>query len=263
MAQGAQTVSLIADLSVRLAKTFLQLKKLRLADAVSTLKAPLKTLLPLTRQKMANDFLAYRYGIAPLIGDIQGMAEYIASIVLSEQKIKAAGTSTKYADFVDTGFLGAIIPYKIFRSSKVTVKHNVRFRVNDKLSKAAEELGFTNPANVLWELVPFSFVVDWFLPIGNFLNSMNALEHLTVVDVTRTTVIEEFLFFQLDPSPYELPIDDRNKVNISGLNCLTRNFCCVREVIPTPNLPLPTFKNPLSTGHIANAIALMSQLLKR
>jgi hypothetical protein len=33
-------------------------------------------------------------------------------------------------------------------------------------------LGLTNPLNVAWELVPFSFVVDWFIPIGSFFDGL-------------------------------------------------------------------------------------------
>lgn len=38
----------------------------------------------------------------------------------------------------------------------------------------ASNLGLTNPAMVAWDLVPFSFVVDWFLPVGKFLNSFDS-----------------------------------------------------------------------------------------
>lgn len=34
-------------------------------------------------------------------------------------------------------------------------------------------LGMTNPYEVVWELVPFSFVADWFLPIGNYLSYLD------------------------------------------------------------------------------------------
>lgn len=33
--------------------------------------------------------------------------------------------------------------------------------------------GFTNPLEVAWELVPFSFVADWFFPIGNYLAQLD------------------------------------------------------------------------------------------
>jgi hypothetical protein len=30
-------------------------------------------------------------------------------------------------------------------------------------------LGLTNPASIAWEVVPYSFVIDWFLPVGAYL----------------------------------------------------------------------------------------------
>lgn len=35
-------------------------------------------------------------------------------------------------------------------------------------------IGMANPAEVLWELVPLSFVWDWFMPVGSFLQSLSA-----------------------------------------------------------------------------------------
>jgi hypothetical protein len=41
------------------------------------------------------------------------------------------------------------------------------------------------------------------------------------------------------------------------------SFLCKREVITLPEVPLPSFKNPLSSGHVASAVALFVQLLKK
>lgn len=50
-----------------------------------------------------------------------------------------------------------------------------------------QRLGLTDPASIAWELVPFSFVIDWFLPIGNSLSNMHALGSLPVSRVVYTT----------------------------------------------------------------------------
>lgn len=34
-------------------------------------------------------------------------------------------------------------------------------------------LGFNNPLRTIWELTPFSFVIDWFIPIGDFLEQFS------------------------------------------------------------------------------------------
>ena len=38
----------------------------------------------------------------------------------------------------------------------------------------AKQLGLTNPAQVAWDAVPFSFVVDWFLPVNKYLSAFDA-----------------------------------------------------------------------------------------
>jgi hypothetical protein len=44
----------------------------------------------------------------------------------------------------------------------------------------ASRLGLINPASVAWELVPFSFVVDWFTGFGSYLDSFTELAGLSV-----------------------------------------------------------------------------------
>ena len=47
-----------------------------------------------------------------------------------------------------------------------TVDNHTMYRLNS--------LGLVNPATILWELVPFSFVLDWFIPVGTFLRTLTA-----------------------------------------------------------------------------------------
>lgn len=51
-----------------------------------------------------------------------------------------------------------------------------------------EAWGLNDPAGIAWELVPFSFVADWFLPIGNYLANLHAVAALPAkkVIVTRS-----------------------------------------------------------------------------
>lgn len=36
----------------------------------------------------------------------------------------------------------------------------------------ANQMGMVNPVAIAWALVPFSFIVDWFVNVGNVLNGM-------------------------------------------------------------------------------------------
>lgn len=54
----------------------------------------------------------------------------------------------------------------------------------------ASQLGLTNPAHVAWDAVPFSFIADWFLPIGSFLKSFDDFYGIEVQNAWTTTSIK-------------------------------------------------------------------------
>lgn len=51
--------------------------------------------------------------------------------------------------------------------------------LNDEFIAKAKALDVDNPYSTAWELVPFSFVMDWFVNIGDFLESLNATSGMT------------------------------------------------------------------------------------
>lgn len=58
------------------------------------------------------------------------------------------------------------------------VEHRAQIRLDfahtSPSLSTAQQLGLTNPAQLAWELVPFSFVVDWFIPVGDFFAQLDA-----------------------------------------------------------------------------------------
>lgn len=51
----------------------------------------------------------------------------------------------------------------------------------------ANNLGFVNPVSVAWELVPFSFIVDWFINVGQVISSYTDFLGLSVQNAYTTT----------------------------------------------------------------------------
>jgi len=264
LSQGLQTSKLILDLSIRAAKLLLNLKKLRFSQAV-------KEFLPSSKKGISNDFLAYSYGVRPLLGDIAGLGTTLAEYVTRHSPVKVNGhaKATFSSEVEHNSYRGSVLfsAGKVITTSEVRVKYGVAFRVSDSLLRAAAKLGFTNPANVIWELVPFSFVVDWLLPIGDFLKGLTSTDGLEVKEVYKTVFVKQKVFFSSylqDQSSSSGTDPDWYKFNqdTGGLRFawISERILVKREVIPKlPQLPLPSIKLPFSTFHVGVLTALLTQ----
>ncbi len=67
------------------------------------------------------------------------------------------------------------------------VETKFRFRVEDQLLAYITGFQLSNPLYVFWVSMPFTFVVDWFLPLGDWLGSLTATHGLKFVDGYQTT----------------------------------------------------------------------------
>lgn len=143
----------------------------------------LKSLRDIQREGIGNaaarKYLEYVYGWRPLMQDIhdliaRGKEKAQAPLLLS------ASTST------ERGGAGPSFSYEDYSTKEVSRYSTVNFsdRVNCTLVarvdpeyagvRALNQLGLVNPLSLAWELVPFSFVIDWVLPIGSVLQSYTA-----------------------------------------------------------------------------------------
>jgi len=51
---------------------------------------------------------------------------------------------------------------------------------------------FGNPYIWVWERIPFSFVVDWFVPVGSWLNAVTALDGVKSLQYTTSERVKSF-----------------------------------------------------------------------
>jgi len=124
-------------------------------------------------QFAADTWLEVKYGWKPLLYDIEGAAEATSKgwqeepsdIIIQVSKRRSTDASSK-GNYVD----------KSGSSGKVTVSHGYTVKVSiiQQDMRNAASLGLLNLGLVAWELVPYSFVVDWLLPVGNFIQAQTA-----------------------------------------------------------------------------------------
>lgn len=252
IAERRQTIDLFVSVATRLAKALLSLKAARFARAF-------RDLFPGGASQLANDWLLLQYGIKPLLSDIDGIAKELAigeTIVRDIQaKVTRKSDLVKVATRVENN---SPLSYtdEVWIQTKVTVKFKYTVRAVST-RREVTRLGLENLNSIAWELTPFSFVADWFIPIGEYLNSADAFGSLEIVHAHKTVFVEETVLFKRvfggNFYSYITP-DALSQVVIKKTKC-------IRTIITDPpTLSFPSFKNPVSTGHILNAIALFVQL---
>jgi len=132
-------------------------------------------------------WLEYWFGWSPLISDIGGAVDVLQD---RDLRLRNKFTSTGYADYTSTvvdGFSdGGWHKRVVTRTQSSGVRLSCVCVVQSPNSLKANQLGFVNPATVAWELIPFSFLVDWFLPVGRFLDSYTDFVGLGIGDAQRT-----------------------------------------------------------------------------
>jgi hypothetical protein len=208
-AEGRKTAQLVTSTATRLAAVF---KHLRHFDVYGAYKAldmkPDGTARRASRYAKqfsrslsdqsrfaASSFLEMQYGWKPLLSDIHTSAERLA---LRNQKqnfdvtIRGVAKQVGIYKYASSGSaLGWPSTQQVLPVGKnqleIRVAYTSRYRVVSPALRIASGLGLTNPLSLAWNLLPFSFVVDWFTPIGNYFESMSALQGLAFVDAIRST----------------------------------------------------------------------------
>lgn len=110
--------------------------------------------------------------------------------------------------------------------------------------------GLSNPATIAWELSPFSFVIDWVMPIGNILDSLSAVAGLNFGYGYASTTYESSSKKRRTPSS--------NIVDVGLYHHRVKSF----NRVVMGNFPLPDLyanENPFSTPRIISGAALLMQ----
>lgn len=119
-------------------------------------------------------WLEYWFGWSPTLNDIYGALEVLGR-PLPEKPVK--GTAT--GDIYTTWKQGTWLRY----TQEAKISHKVQGTVildNPNLFYF-NQLGLINPVAVLWEVIPFSFLVDWVFDVGSFIESFTDFVGVTVV----------------------------------------------------------------------------------
>jgi len=211
---------------------------------------------------VASAWLELQYGWRPLLDDVYGSAEAVAKADLREVHERVSKKTSMTQAFSSSGqdYDGRV--YWNGRGfMKYSIKYVMYFTVPNEFYKTLGELGITNPASVAWELVPWSFVVDWFLPIGNWISSWDAVLDLVFVKGSVTEALEYESSWNGRGSHNETSYDYVEQT-YTGAGSLTFIEIKRSPLSGWPMIAVPQMKNPVSGDHVKNLMALLATSFK-
>lgn len=170
-AQSRQLIDMVVSNLGKLGRSILALKRGDFATAARQLGASPRTT-TLKPSDISGRWLELQYGWLPSLSDAFEAAKAYEFITKDER------SST-----IRVGAKAEIIgeasanPGLVSCKEKWVQRVSYRYELFEKLD-APRSLGLMNPLSVAWEIIPYSFVVDWFLPIGSYLDNLAILPHL-------------------------------------------------------------------------------------
>lgn len=244
LAEYGQSLSMMEKRLVQLTKFAKKLHHFDFPGAANELRkgmTPPKGLKAGTKY-FADNWLEYHFGWEPLVKDI-GAAVHTLTAPVPPKRISGKGTVRKTQ--VDDN--QSSTPYWSRQVDVISTssKHQADVRVESPNVHLAEQLGFVNPLAVAWELVPFSFVVDWFSNVGQVLGSLTDFAGLSITNASTST----------------LQTIQRTELSYTGFQANYESVYCTRALgITGPVLAITPWKGVSVTRGITACSLLLQQM---
>jgi hypothetical protein len=209
---------------------------------------------------IADMWLEIQYGWLPLLNDIFGAVEATKDLfgdpLAHHTYVKRRVRESLWLEprFGDSSYWEKTSQEDV---SLCEVETKFRFRVEDALSAYLAGFQLTNPLYVVWVAVPFTFVVDWILPIGDWLGSLTATFGLKFVDGYQTTKTFGSVTVGGKRKQASSPAYWNKVSSLAGARSRVERGFIVRQTYSSWPMSLTYFKFPFtSPQRIASAIAL-------
>lgn len=126
-------------------------------------------------QSLSNRWLQYRYGWIPVVMEVQGALKALEKNRVLPQRATARGKQESNRRQNSTGsYLTTDAGTELYTfdlHEKMTVRAYCLYQADLKY-QSARDFGVTELPLAIWELVPFSFVIDWFVQIGDWIEAL-------------------------------------------------------------------------------------------
>lgn len=203
---------------------------------------------------ISGTFLSLSYGWTPLIQDVFSAAKAFEEISNGPRGItfKVGRRQRPVTDWISYSPQNNTVRNGVVK----WVRRSYHYEQSEELN-ALRSMGLLDPLSVLWERLPWSFVVDWFVPIGTYLELIGQIPFLKGRFLRTTSGKNTFPQGSWIPSGV-------NKVT-SVPNYSAEVYTMSREILSSLPVPFPKVQvaGALHGRRIGNAVALAHQMFDR
>lgn len=200
---------------------------------------------------ISGAWLGSVYGWQPLVNDIYEAMRAIEHASSGPRSLTFHAQKTLRTHWIGTKNNASYNP--TYEDGVRTRKYKVTLTEKLTMTRA---LGLQNPAAVVWEKMKWSFVFDWFIPVGTYLDTLGVLPHLNMTACRTDWCSTRQYCNRVISTP-------TGGFTYSGGEWLAKCVWMTRSPNVALTVPLPTIKTLkqiFSPRHLINAIALAHQV---
>lgn len=202
--------------------------------------------------------LEVAYGWKPLMGSVYGVCDTLLNVTLSKaSRVKARGKDDSRQ--VVKGLTLGLDKGRVAKNGRLVIDRQSRCQVELSFKTDSDDpakWSSLNPISVAYELIPYSFVVDWFYDIGGYLRSVE----------TSLIMSNRFISGYVSEIASVECTSEFSDAGV-GYSCAYKGYKLERTfkrkvLVAYPGPRMPSFRTNLGSSQLLSAAALLAVFLK-
>lgn len=210
---------------------------------------------------LADIHLQWTYGVKPTIESVYGLVEEFNTPQKSFLNVKARAKRVERVDFTSPYTpWGADFPMQVRGQNSKRYLISVDLALVPSVVDDLARFSSLNPASIIWETIPYSFVIDWVYDLGGYLRN---LESALLYCSSFVSGYSTFTALEQCESTVSKGITAGTTVRMANLRGGYRYSRKVRTVLTGIPFPRPPrFEPKLGWRRLVNGAALARQLIR-
>lgn len=213
-----------------------------------------------------SKWLELQYGWIPFLSDLYGGMQHLQKRSRFELPyVKGSARSpTNKVTHPEKGAdwsIGDLWRASVIWESEQKVWVNLFYKITNPQLAELSSLGLINPVEIVWELLPYSFVIDWLVPVSSWLSALTADVGMTFVTGSMSRKSEckykSATFYATPGNVQRIEGAGPGVPVFTGSRRVFNRTCYASS--PVPGLYV---KSPISLKHALNSLALLIQAFR-